>query len=181
MTSKQATIGIVASQRQAERILTALEGAGLSKDDVSVLFAGDPPRSVDDDSSRLDPEAGIAGHPASGGARAFRVAIGVVAIPGDGPFVAAGPILKELSGGLFGAGSRSIAGALIGLGVPEAKARHYEEKVKGGRVLVSVHVGEPDERALAKAILEEGRVADISSVGEHSVSRQPRTIPGRVF
>ena len=177
MTSKPATIGIVASQRQAERILTALEGAGVSKEDISVLFAGDPGRAGDDivtGSARA--AAGAA--PVASDMRALRAAIGVVAIPGDGLFIAAGPILNELSGGLIGASSRSIAATLIGMGIAEPEARRYEEQIRGGRVLVSVHVDGPDARALAKAILSSGRAVDICSCGEGSGSSPPRAVSG---
>ena len=149
MTSKQAIIGLAASPRQAERILTAFEGAGLSKADVSVLLPNEPP-AVD--------------------ALAVRTGAIAVAIPGAGSFIAAGPILPGLSGELIGAGSRSIVAMLIGLGTREREAEYYEERVLEGRVLVCVHVDEHEERALARAILLEGRAAHISSVGEHNAS-----------
>jgi hypothetical protein len=159
MTSKQAIIGLVASQRQAERILTALEGAGLSKNDVSVLMPAESP---------------------TGDAPNLRVAASVVAIPGAGSFMATGPILLALSGGLVGAGSRTIAAALLGMGIREREAQHYDRKLRDGRVLVSVHVDEHEERALAKAILVEGRAADISTVGEHSASRLTPDAPDSI-
>jgi hypothetical protein len=180
MTSKQAIIGLVASQRQAERILTALEGAGLSKDDVSVLLPAEPRR--DEQPLRRPATAGDGDGKRSslGGALALRVTVGIVVIPGAGPFIAAGPILQVLREDVVGAGSHGIMAALQGMGIHEREAQQYERAIIGGRVLVSVHVDEHEERALAKAILVEGRAAHISSVGEHDVSKPSPIAPGPV-
>lgn len=182
MTSKQAIVGLVASQRQAERILTALEGAGLSKDDVSVLLPAEPRRDsqLDEPVRRPTASAGDGARSSLGGALALRVTVGIVVIPGVGPFIAAGPILQLLSGELVGAGSRSIAAALMGMGIHEREAQLYERAITSGRVLVSVHVDEHEERALAKAILQVGRAAHISSLGEHGVWKGLRTAPDPV-
>jgi hypothetical protein len=175
MTSKQAIVGLVASQRQAERLLTALEGAGLSKDDVSVLLLAEARRDAQEHEPMRGPATAMAGgstRSSPGGALALRVSVGIVVIPGAGPFIAAGPLLEVLSRELAGAGSRSIVAALVGMGIHEREAQQYERAILGGRVLVSVHVDEHEERALAKAILMEGRAAHVSSVGEHDVSKQ---------
>ena len=157
MTSKQAVIGLVASQRQAERIFTALEGAGLSKDDVSMLSLTEPDRA---------------------GAAPLRLPVSMVAIPGAGTVIAAGPMLLVLSGELVGAGSRSIAATLNAAGLREHEAKEYESKILRGRVLVAVHVDEHEECALAKAILREGRAADIAVVGGPGASAPPLDAPG---
>jgi len=177
MTSKQAIIGLVASQRQAERILTALEGAGLATDDVSVLFCAEASQGVGDADPTRGPAiaVGFGARPALGAGLARRGGLGIVVVPGAGSFIASGPILVALGGEWVGAGSRSITSTLIGMGTTELEARQYEEKIRGSRVLVAVHVDEHEERALAKAVLQQGRAADISSVGEHSVSKQPGT------
>jgi hypothetical protein len=173
MTSKRSIIGLVASQRQAERILTALEGAGLATDDVSVLFGAEASQDAGGDDPTRGPAVavGFGRRPALGAGLARRGGLGIVVVPGAGSFIASGPILVALSGEWVGEGSRSIAVALIGMGTSEQEARHYEEKVRGGRVLVAVHADEHEERALAKAVLQEGRAADVSSVGEHSASK----------
>jgi hypothetical protein len=180
MPSKQAIIGLVASQRQAERILTALEGAGLAKDDVSVLFRAEPARGVGAAAHTRSPAiaVGDGARPALSGGLALRGGLGIVSLPGAGSFIAGGPILEALSGEFLGASSRSIAAALIGMGTREPEARQYEEKIQCGSVLLAVHVDEHEERALAKAVLQEGRAADVSTVGEHSVAPQAWAAPG---
>jgi hypothetical protein len=182
MTPRQAIMGLVASQRQAERILTALEGAGLAKDDVSVLFRAEPARTVGDADLPRAPAiaVGDGARPALSGGLARRGGLGIVSVPGAGSFIAAGPILEALNGEFLGAGSRRIAAILISMGTREHEAREYEEKIQCGRVLVAVHVDEHEERALAKAVLQEGRAADVSGVGEHGVARQASAAPGSI-
>jgi hypothetical protein len=179
MTYKQAIIGLVATQRQAERILTALEGAGLARDDVSVLFCAEASRGVGEADPTRSPAiaVGFGQRPALGAGLASRGGLGIVVVPGAGSFIASGPILAALSGEWVGAGSRSIATTLIEMGTREHEARQYEEKLVGGRVLVAVHVDEHEERVLAKAVLQEGRAADVSSAGEHSVWKQSNSAP----
>ena len=68
-----------------------------------------------------------------GGALGWVVGIGALAIPGVGPFIAAGPIMAALGGAALGAATGGIAGSLIGLGIPELEAKQYETRVKGGK------------------------------------------------
>ena len=68
-----------------------------------------------------------------GGALGWLAGIGSLAIPGVGPFIAAGPILAALSGAAVGAAVGGIAGGLIGLGIPELEAKRYEGKIKEGK------------------------------------------------
>jgi hypothetical protein len=92
--------------------------------------------------------------------------IGALAIPGLGPFIAAGPIMAALSGGAIGAGVGGLTGALVGLGIPEYEAKRYEGKVKEGGILISVHSENNDETNRAKDIFKEAGAHDISSTGE---------------
>jgi uncharacterized membrane protein len=89
-----------------------------------------------------------------------------LAIPGLGPFIAAGPIMAALSGGAIGAGVGGLTGALVGLGIPEYEAKRYEGKVKEGGILISVHSESNDETKRAKNIFKEEGAHDISSTGE---------------
>ena len=92
--------------------------------------------------------------------------IGALAIPGLGPFIAAGPIMAALSGGAIGAGVGGLTGALVGLGVPEYEAKSYEGKVKEGGILISVHSENSGETSRLKDIFKEEGAHDISSAGE---------------
>jgi hypothetical protein len=90
----------------------------------------------------------------AGGALGLLAGIGALAIPGVGPFIAAGPIMAALSGAAIGATTGGLVGGLIGLGIPEIEAKRYEEKLKKGNYLVSVHTDDGDDVDRAKADLQ---------------------------
>ena len=92
--------------------------------------------------------------------------IGAIAIPGIGPFIAAGPILAALAGVGAGGVVGGIAGTLIGVGIPEYEAKRYEGRIKKGGILVSVHCDDSSWTHKAKTILEETGAEDVSSTGE---------------
>src|SRR5205823_5397037 len=89
-----------------------------------------------------------------------------IAIPGLGPFIAAGPIMAALAGVGVGGAVGGIAGALVGMGIPEYEARRYEGRVKDGGILLSVHSDRSDWTKKAKEILKRTGAQDISSTGE---------------
>ena len=104
-----------------------------------------------------------------GGALGWLVGIGALAIPGLGPFIAAGPIMAALSGAAAGAALGGVTGALIGCGIPEYEAKRYEGKLKEGNLLISVHTDNSSERERAKTIFEEAGAEDISYTEEARV------------
>src|SRR5918992_2693499 len=144
---------------QAEQIVDSLKGSGFSNNDISVLF---PDKTGTKDFAHEQhtkaPEGAATGAGTGGvlgGALGWLVGIGALAIPGLGPFIAAGPIMAALSGAAAGAALGGLSGALVGLGIPEYEAKRYEGKIKEGNILISVHTDDRDERARAKRILEE--------------------------
>src|SRR5205085_8377779 len=138
---------------------------GFSRDDISVLFADK--RGTKDfahEKNTKAPEGATTGAGTGGllgGALGWLAGIGALAIPGAGPFIAAGPIMAALGGAAIGAGTGGIIGALIGLGIPEYEAKRYEGKLKQGNVLVSVHSDNADETKRAKEIFEGFGTEDI--------------------
>jgi len=174
MKSTKAVIGLVASQAQAEAIVGELQRAGFSNNDISALFPDKRgTRDFAHEQNTKAPEGAVAGASAGGaigGTLGLLAGIGALAIPGLGPFIAAGPIMAALSGAAAGAAVGGITGALVGMGIPELEAKQYEGKVKGGNILLSVHVDDRDERARAKKILEAGGATDIVTAGEEGVS-----------
>jgi hypothetical protein len=103
-----------------------------------------------------------------GGALGWLVGIGSLAIPGLGPFIAAGPIMAALAGAGLGGTVGGVVGALIGMGIPEYEAKRYEGRIKGGEILLSVHCDDSQWTKKAKKILEETGAEDVSSTGEAS-------------
>jgi hypothetical protein len=104
-----------------------------------------------------------------GGALGWLVGMGSLAIPGLGPFIAAGPIMAALGGAAAGAALGGVTGALIGMGIPEYEAKQYEGKIKEGNILISVHSEDGTERSRAKTIFEKAGAEDISSTSEARV------------
>ena len=101
-----------------------------------------------------------------GGALGWLAGIGALAIPGLGPYIAAGPIMAALAGAGVGGAVGGIAGALIGMGIPEYEAKRYEGRVKDGGILLSVHCDDSAWTKKAKEILERTGAEDVSSTGE---------------
>lgn len=164
---------IVKTDTQAERIVDDLRASGFSNNDISVLFpdkAGT--RDFAHEKHTKAPEGAAAGATTGGvvgGALGWLVGIGALAIPGLGPFIAAGPIMAALSGAAVGAAAGGVTGALVGMGIPELEAKQYEGKLRSGNLLISVHAEDRTERARAKEIFERNDAEDISSASEEGV------------
>ncbi|MDO9104192.1 MAG: hypothetical protein Q7U57_04445 [Methylovulum sp.] len=169
----KAVFCIAQSIDQTEIIVSHLKIAGFSNNDISVLF---PDKSTTQDFAHeahtKAPEGTAIGGTIGLGAGAvlgWLAGIGSLAIPGIGPFIAAGPIMGALSGAAVGAATGGLTGALIGVGIPEFEAKRYEGKITGGNALISVHTASSDAQKNAKAIFEQAHAEDISSTEEASV------------
>lgn len=87
-------------------------------------------------------------------------------IPGVGPFIAAGPIVAAITGAGVGSAIGGIAGALIGLGVPELEAKRYETEVKKGGLLLSVQCADIRFAESARKVLQRTGAKDMFITGE---------------
>ena len=103
-----------------------------------------------------------------GGTLGVLAGIGALAIPGLGPFIAAGPIMGGLAGLGVGGAVGGLIGALVGMGIPEYEAKRYEGRLKNGGVLLSAHCDTSDQISRAKDILKGTGAEDIASAGESS-------------
>ena len=168
--SKKSVFCIATSRDQADRIVDSLKNANFSNNDISALFPDKgTTRDFAHEKSTKAPEGAITGAGTGGvvgGALGWIAGIGALAIPGVGPFIAAGPIIAALSGAAIGATVGGIAGGLIGLGIPEIEAKRYEGKIKEGNILISVHTENPDEISKAKDIFTKAGAQDICTTGE---------------
>jgi hypothetical protein len=167
-----AVFGIYPEYADVENGVDALKAAGFRNTDISVLF----PENVGtkDFAHKKEtkaPEGTAAGATTGaviGGGLGWLAGIGALAIPGLGPFIAAGPIMAALAGVGVGGAVGGITGALIGMGIPEYEAKRYEGRVKDGGILLSVHSDNSEWTKRAKEILERTGAQDISSSGEAS-------------
>lgn len=171
---KKAVFCIARTRDQAESIIDRLKASGFSNNDISVLF---PDKSTTKDFAHEQhtkaPEGATAGGVAGMGVGAilgWLAGLGTLAIPGVGPFIAAGPIMAALSGAAIGGATGGLVGALVGMGIPEYEAKRYEGKIKDGNILISVHTDDSQERSKAKDIFEQADAEDIAVTGEASVT-----------
>jgi hypothetical protein len=167
---KTAVFGIYQNAKQAERTVDDLLGAGFSSDSISVLLPDNQgTKDFAHDKATKAPEGttvGVTTGGVIGGTLGLLAGIGVLAIPGVGPFIAAGPIMAALAGLGVGGTVGGVIGALVGMGIPEYEAKRYEGHIKAGGVLLSVHCDTSAEIARAKDLLKHTGAQDISSSGE---------------
>jgi hypothetical protein len=169
-----AVFGIYKSSAQAERAVDRIIASGFSNNDISVLLPdSQSSKEFAHEKNTKAPEgtaAGVTTGGIVGGTLGLLAGIGTLAIPGIGPFIAAGPIMASLAGLGVGGAVGGLIGALVGMGIPEYEAKRYEGRVKDGGVLLSVHCDTSAEISRAKDLLKETGAEDISSAGEKAVS-----------
>lgn len=171
-------ICIAKTQAHAETIVTRLKDEDISTADISVLLPDSSGnRDFAFEHNTKAPEGATIGGSAgglAGGVFGLLAGIGALAIPGVGPFIAAGPIVAALSGAAIGAAIGGIAGALVGMGVPEYEAKQYEGKVKKGNVLISVDTDDNEEAMRIKRIMENEQAEDVSITGETDMRKEDK-------
>jgi hypothetical protein len=167
-----AVFGIYPDYATVENGVDALKAAGYRNTDISVLFPENVgTKDFAHEKGTKAPEGAATGAGTGaviGGGLGWLAGIGALAIPGLGPFIAAGPIMAALAGVGVGGAIGGITGALIGMGIPEYEAKRYEGRVKSGGILLSVHSDNSEWTKRAKEILEHTGAQDISSTGEAS-------------
>lgn len=175
MSKNIAVYGIYSNRLMVEKAVVELKDAGFRHSDISVLFpAGGDTHEFAVDKQTKAPEGTATGAGTGavvGGALGWLVGIGSLAIPGLGPFIAAGPIMAVLAGAGAGGLVGGIAGALIGMGIPEYEANLYEGRIKKGGILLSLHADDSEWKKNGKEILERTGAEDIGSKGESTADR----------
>ncbi len=155
---------VAKTQEQARQIVNRLRAAGFSAKDTSIVM----PKSEEMD--RLEQEQpdkrteGAALGAATGGVLGILIGLATFVIPGLEPFLAVGPIVAALADAAAGGTVGAIAGALIGMRLSEPSAKFYEEAVKQGNILISVHVEDAAKKAIAKQVFEENGGEHISAL-----------------
>ncbi|HYP13496.1 MAG TPA: general stress protein [Bryobacteraceae bacterium] len=165
-----AVFGIYPDQLTAEDAVDTLKDAGFRNTDISVLFPDNQgTKDFAHEKHTKAPEGALTGGSSGaviGGALGWLAGIGALAIPGVGPFIAAGPLMGMLGGIGVGSAIGGLTGALIGLGIPEYEAKRYEGRISRGSILLSVHCDDSEWAKRARNILNQTGGEDVSSTGE---------------
>ena len=174
MSSKKVGVfGIYSTRVAVENATDSLVKAGFPTSDISVLLPESlgGPKDMGTEKATKAPEGTAAGVTAGGvigGTLGVLAGVGLLAIPGLGPFIAAGPIMAGLAGLGVGGAVGGVTGALIGMGIPEFEAKRYEGRLKTGGILLSVHCDTSEEIKRSKEVLKATGAEDVSSTGESS-------------
>src|SRR5438309_10038859 len=168
--SKTSVFCIAKSYEQAEQIVERLQSSGFPSSEISALLPDTRGKhDIGHVKATKAPEGATTGAATgglTGGVIGLLAGIGALAIPGLGPFIAAGPIMAALSGAAVGATAGGVVGGLIGMGIPEIEAKRYEEKLKKGNYLIAVHADQSEDVDRAKHIFKTAGAEDISTVSE---------------
>jgi len=164
-------VGIARTTAQTEIVIDELQKRALVPPaDISVLIpdSGGTPElgAVRASKAPEGATAGVVTGGIAGGAVGLLAGVGALAIPGLGPFIAAGPLMAALSGAAAGALGGGIVGALVGMGIPEYEAKAFEKEIREGGYLVAVHVEDHQHRRDARKVMEDNGLKNISSVSE---------------
>jgi len=171
---KTGVFGIYSTRFQVENATDSLIRTGFPAADISVLLPESlgGPKDMGTEKATKAPEGAAAGVTTGGligGTLGVLAGVGLLAIPGLGPFIAAGPIMAGLAGLGVGGAVGGVTGALIGMGIPEFEAKRYEGRLQKGGILLSVHCNTSNEINRAKDVLKATGAEDVSSTGESSV------------
>ena len=155
----------------AARVYNDLERAGISTSDISIVASNSDgwfekgatePGRIDRDGDGRDDRnegaatgAGIGG--AVGGVAGLLAGLGLLAIPGLGPVVAAGWLVSTAALAVTGGAAGGLIGSLTQHGVKEDEANAYAEGVRRGGTLITARVSETDQ-ARVEAILDRSAV-----------------------
>jgi hypothetical protein len=177
MAKNKSVLGIYGNRSAVEYAIGAFRDAGFPSTDLSVLM----PESLGNkelvtEKETKAPEGATVGAGSGaviGGALGWLVGIGALAIPGLGPFIAAGPIMAALAGIGVGGAAGGFTGALIGLGIPEYEAKRYQGRLEKGGILLSVHCDTSEQIDNAKRIMEQTGAEDVSTSSESGDKNAP--------
>jgi hypothetical protein len=153
------------------RLIERLQSTGVTGKRISVISPDD--RQGSDPADEKPRTNSDKAHDITVGALTGGIAMGVLgclvgltslAIPGFGLFIVAGPLAAALGDAAVGGAIGAIAGTLIGLRVPEHRAKAYEENLRSGNTIISIHTETPSEVAKVREILEAAGAEELYEV-----------------
>jgi hypothetical protein len=158
-TNTLSVFGVYANRENAENAVDRLVAENFNQEQISILLQD----AVTNKAAHGGARGAVAGG-VIGGALGLLAHIGVLAIPGLGPLIAAGPVIAALltgigSGGMLG----GMIGALVGIGIPEYAAKRYEGRIREGGILLSVNCDNAECVGKARKVLNQTGADDIAS------------------
>lgn len=183
MAKNTSVYGIFRDRNTAQEGIDKIRLDGFRAEDISLLLPDNVGnKDLKIEGSSKSPEGAVTGGTVgavAGGVMGWLVGVGALAIPGVGPFIAAGPIMAALAGLGAGATLGGVGGALVGAGIPEYEAKRYEGRVKEGGILVSIHCDNSEWTKRAKEILKAAGAEDIGASGEAAADYATTEAPVR--
>lgn len=181
MANNRAVVGVFHTEEEAIRAINQLHKMGYHKEQISVL-AENPDRfkqldrdsDVDVDTPKDVGKGAAAGAITGGvlgGLGALVVELGILAIPGVGPFLAAGPIAATIGGLVAGGALGGVVGALVGLGIEKDEAKIYEQNLKDGDILIVVDTDEDRYENVRSTLGSRGYSTRDDHMAEHDLER----------
>jgi len=181
---KIAVFGLFDSRGELEAAIDGLLAGGFRGNDISALLPdAKGTKELAHEKHTKAPEGALIGGTAGGavgGTLGLLAGLGALAIPGLGPFIAAGPIMAALAGAGVGGAVGTLTGALVGLGMPEYEAKRYESYINKGGSLLTVHADTTEAAQRAKAIMAQFGARSIDKTSEAAGMKAPTTAPHAV-
>jgi hypothetical protein len=169
---KIVVFGLFDTRLELEGAIDGLRTEGFRESDISALLPdAQSTKEVAHEKHTKAPEGALVGAATGGvvgGTLGLLVGIGALAIPGLGPFIAAGPIMATLAGAGAGGAVGTLTGTLVGLGIPEYEAKRYESFLNKGGALLAVHADDKEWAKRAQATLKRHGAKDIDKASEAS-------------
>jgi len=184
-TQYKRVMGVFKRREDLESALQALRGAGIEKESISLLARHvEDVKGAEEISDGRGNEAqegagiGAATGTVLGGVGGFLIGAGVLAIPGVGPVLAAGVGISEIAATLAGAGigaaSGGLVGALVGAGIPEDRAKVYNQRFEAGDYLLMVD-GTPGHLSKIESVLRDRHVEELGVYDVPGVAQSRQT------
>jgi hypothetical protein len=176
--------GLYATAQSAQEAFDHLLASGFPRSEISILVPdNETTRLFSQESASIPADAATTGGLVGGGL-GLLAGLGELAVPGLGPLMAAGPITATLVGAAVGGTLGGLVGALIGIGIPEFEAKMYEDAVKEGGILLSIHCDSTDKVSTAESALESTGAGQVAStceeISDESLTPAP-ILPRREF
>jgi hypothetical protein len=170
-------IGSVKSRERVDRVVGQLQDAGIHRENISVIApddrrerdpADEQPRKITDKVHDMTIGA-VAGGVVTG-VLGCLLGVASIAIPGLGFLIVGGPFAAILGDAVAGSAIGVVAGALIGMRVPEHLAKAYEERLRTGSTIISIHAKCEEELRKARDILADAdEILDVSADNDASI------------